>query len=166
VAAGLKLRGVPGGERRPRVEEWLGRLRISHLAKRSARTLSGGEAQRTSLARALVLRPELLLLDEPFASLDPPTRQDLLADLMPLLREQQTTTILVTHDHDEALSLGDRVAVMLEGKIAQLDCPEAVLERPTGAAVAAFMRPRGPLRIAAAPAVRTDREDLRQPLGS
>jgi tungstate transport system ATP-binding protein len=143
VATGLRLRGVPRAEVRPRVEGWLDRLRIADLAPRPARTLSGGEAQRTSLARALVLEPELLLLDEPFSALDPPTREDLIEDLVPLLREHGTAAVLVTHDHDEAFELGDRVAVLLDGRLAQVGPPADVLERPASLEVASFLRPRG-----------------------
>ena len=142
VATGLKLRGVPGSRRDPLVERWLGRLGIAHLARRQARTLSGGEAQRTSLARALVLSPELLLLDEPFAALDAPTREALTDDLLPLLRETATTTVLVTHDRDEALALGDRIGVILDGRLVQVDSPEAVVSAPANEAVAAFFRRR------------------------
>jgi ABC-type sugar transport system ATPase subunit len=146
VATGLKLRGVSRTEIGRRVETWLKRLGIVHLAKRQARTLSGGEAQRTSLARALVLEPELLLLDEPFAALDAPTRESLAEDLVPLLRETHTTTVLVTHDRDEAIELGDRLAVILAGRIAQVDVPERVLAAPNDDAVAAFFhRRRRPL---------------------
>jgi tungstate transport system ATP-binding protein len=142
VATGLKLRGVSRRERTPRIEHWLGRLGIRHLATRPARTLSGGEAQRTSLARALVLEPELLLLDEPFAALDPPTRDRLVDDLLPLLRETATTTVLVTHDRDEALEVGDRVGVILDGRLAQLDTPARVLSEPVSEGVATFFRRR------------------------
>jgi tungstate transport system ATP-binding protein len=142
VATGLKLRGVPGPERRPRVERWLGRLGIAHLAHRQARTLSGGEAQRTSLARALVLEPELLLLDEPFAALDAPTREALADDLLPLLRETATTTVMVTHDRDEAVEIGDRLAVLIDGRLAQVDRPERVLAEPASEAVRAFFQRR------------------------
>lgn len=142
VASGLKLRGIGRREREPRVRHWLERLDISHLAARQARTLSGGEAQRTSLARALVLEPELLLLDEPFAALDAPTREALADDLLPLLRETATTTLLVTHDRDEALDLGDRLAVIMDGKLAQVDTPERVMAAPANDDVAAFFRRR------------------------
>jgi tungstate transport system ATP-binding protein len=142
VATGLKLRGISRHEQGPRIQHWLGRLGIGHLASRPARTLSGGEAQRTSLARALVLEPELLLLDEPFAALDAPTREALADDLQPLLRETATTTLLVTHDRDEALELGDRIGVILDGRLAQLDTPERVLSEPATEAVATFFRRR------------------------
>jgi tungstate transport system ATP-binding protein len=142
VATGLKLRGVSRAEIGKRVETWLARLGVGHLARRQARTLSGGEAQRTSLARALVLEPELLLLDEPFAALDAPTRESLAEDLVPLLRETDTTTVLVTHDRDEAIEIGDRLAVILDGRIARVDLPERVLAEPGDEAVAAFFHRR------------------------
>jgi tungstate transport system ATP-binding protein len=150
VAAGLRLRGVPSRELRARVTRWLERLGIVQLADRQARTLSGGEAKRTSLARALVLEPELLLLDEPFAALDAPTRESVLLDVVPLLRERAITTVLVTHDPAEAFALGDRVAVLLDGRIAQIDTPGELVHRPSSEAVAAFIRPRDPLAALAA----------------
>jgi tungstate transport system ATP-binding protein len=142
VATGLKLRGVSHREQLPRVQHWLEQFGIGRLAGRQARTLSGGEAQRVSLARALVLEPELLLLDEPFAALDAPSRESLADDLLPLLRETATTTVLVTHDRDEARELGDRIGVIVDGQLAQLDTPERVLAEPANDAVAAFFRRR------------------------
>lgn len=139
VATGLRFRWTPREEARKRVEHWLGSLGIGHLALRPARTLSGGEAQRVSLARALVLEPDLLLLDEPFADLDPPTREGLIGDLKPILRETGTTTIFVTHDREEALRLGGRLAVMMQGRILQLGRPQEVLARPASQEVASFV---------------------------
>jgi tungstate transport system ATP-binding protein len=112
---------------------------IRHLSDRSARTLSGGEAQRTSLARAFAIKPEVLLLDEPFASLDPPTRESLIEDLEVILRQTRTTTILATHDRVEALRLSDRIAVMNSGKILQIGPPEEVMNRPVDEFVASFV---------------------------
>ncbi|MFQ5473187.1 MAG: ATP-binding cassette domain-containing protein, partial [Dehalococcoidia bacterium] len=96
VGSGLSIRGVPRRERPQRIRDWLGRFGIDALADRAAKTLSGGEAQRTSLARALVLDPELLLLDEPFAALDAPTKQALVDDLERILAQARKTTVLVS----------------------------------------------------------------------
>ena len=141
VALGLRLRrhARPAAAAHERVRAWLDRLGIAHLASRPARTLSGGEAQRVSLARALVLDPEILFLDEPFSSLDPPTREGLIADLERILREGGTTTVFVTQDRQEALRLGDRIAVLMGGRIAQLDRPEVVFAAPASEEVARFM---------------------------
>jgi tungstate transport system ATP-binding protein len=139
VALGLALRRVPREEARRRAARWMERFGIAGLAGRQARTLSGGEAQRASLARAFAIEPEVLLLDEPFSALDPPTREDLLLDLQRVLRETEVTTVFVTHDRAEALRLGDRVGVMLEGRLAQLDLPEAVFGRPASPDVARFV---------------------------
>jgi tungstate transport system ATP-binding protein len=114
-------------------------LGIAHLARRQARTLSGGEAQRTSLARAFAIHPDVLLLDEPFGALDPPTRDELLTVLQSLLRQEGTTTVFVTHDRDEALRLGDRIAVMLDGRIHQVGRPSEVFGRPVSEEVARFV---------------------------
>ena len=139
VAAGLRFRHLPKEEITRRVETWLARLGISHLRDRPAAKLSGGEAQRVSLARAFAIAPSLLLLDEPFSALDSPTRSRLLEDLQSLLKETGQTTIFVTHDLDEALLLGDQVAVLLAGRLRQCGRPEQVFAEPTDADVAAFV---------------------------
>jgi len=139
VASGLHFRGLPKNEIQPRVVTWLERLGIPHLANRRANELSGGEGQRVSLARALVLNPELLLLDEPFGALDPPTRSRLLDDLGQILPAAKTTTILITHDLKEAARLADRVAVLLEGQIVQIGAPQEVFASPSNTDVAAFL---------------------------
>jgi tungstate transport system ATP-binding protein len=140
VALGLRFRGVSKQEIARRVEAWLDQLGIGKLARRRAGELSGGEAQRVSLARAFVLEPELLLLDEPFPSLDPPTRQQLLEDLAGLLRQARCTTLLVTHNLNEAASLGDRVAIVVGGRLRQVGPAARVKERPADDDVAAFLR--------------------------
>lgn len=139
VATGLRFRGLPNEEIKARVTTWLERLGIDHLAKRSARKLSGGEAQRTSLARAFALQPELLLLDEPFSALDAPTRSRLQEDLQALLKTTDVTTIFITHDLDEALLLGERVAVLIEGQLRQIGTAEEVFSSPKDEQVAEFV---------------------------
>jgi tungstate transport system ATP-binding protein len=121
------------------VEEYAERFGIRHLINRSARKLSGGEAQRTSLARAFATKPAMVFLDEPFSSLDPPTRESLMEDLERILHETETTTIMATHDQVEALRLSDRIAVMNQGKIAQIGSPEQVMNYPVDEFVASFV---------------------------
>lgn len=139
VAAGLRIRGVSRVEAEKRVRHWMNRFGISHLASRPARQLSGGEAQRVSLARAFALEPELLLLDEPFSALDAPTRAALLEDFEEVLRESGVTALFVTHDRTEAMRLGDRIAVVMDGRLAQVGRPEEVFSTPTDDKVAAFV---------------------------
>ena len=139
VASGLKIRGISKKERKPLVEEYLERFGISHLAHRSARKLSGGEAQRASLARAFATRPEVIFLDEPFSSLDPPTREGLINDLDRILKEMKTTALMATHDQSEALRLSERIAVMKEGKIIQIGTPAQVMNHPADEFVASFV---------------------------
>ncbi len=139
VRCGLSLRGAPRGEQERRVSEWLDRFGIAGLARRSARTLSGGEAQRTSLARALVLQPDVLLLDEPFAALDTPTREALIDDLDAVLARTNIATVFVTHDRAEALRLGDRLAVLINGRIRQAGTPTEIFSAPADEEVAAFV---------------------------
>ncbi len=139
VGAGLALRGVRREERVRRVDEWLERLGIPHLAGRSARTLSGGEAQRVSLARAFVVEPEVLFLDEPFSALDAPTRAGVMSDLQPLLKRNGMATMFVTHDRAEALLLGDRVAVMMDGRIRQIGRASDIFSAPADEEIAQFV---------------------------
>ncbi|MBI4563027.1 MAG: ABC transporter ATP-binding protein [Candidatus Rokubacteria bacterium] len=139
VALGLRFRHAAPAAIEPQVQVWLERFGIAPLARRQARTLSGGEAQRTALARALVLRPELLLLDEPFSALDQPTREALIAELAPILREERMTTVLVTHDRGEALAMADRVAVMMRGEILQVDETSRLFRAPLSEEIARFV---------------------------
>ncbi len=139
VALGLRLRGRPVAEVDASVRLWLDRLGIASLAERKAQTLSGGQAQRTSLARAFAVNPEVLLLDEPFAALDPPTRAEIFTLLQDLLRQAGCTTVFVTHDREEALRLGDRIAVIIDGRVRQVGRPADVFGRPTTEEVARFV---------------------------
>lgn len=139
VAEGLRFRRLARGEVQRRVEGWLEKLDISHLSKRRASKLSGGEAQRVSLARAFAIQPQVLLLDEPFSALDAPTRTHLLEDFQALLAATSITTIFITHDLDEALFLGERAAVLLDGHLRQVGPPQKVFSAPADPAVAAFV---------------------------
>jgi tungstate transport system ATP-binding protein len=139
AALGLKFRGRSSTEIGDRVTHWLKRLGVAHLSDRPARKLSGGEAQRVSLARAFVLEPNLLLLDEPFTSLDSPTRVRLLEDLKSVLTETKMTTIFITHDLQEAVKLATRMTVILDGRIEQSDIPQQVFDNPINDRVAEFL---------------------------
>lgn len=140
VEFALRLRGLSHARRVDRVRTALAALGIAHLAQRPARTLSGGEAQRTALARALVIEPELLLLDEPLAALDAPIRESLRGELRALLKARGTTCVFVTHDQDEAWALADRVAVLDRGRIIQVGGRDDVFLRPATRFVAEFVR--------------------------
>ena len=139
VALGLTFRGTPKEETRERVGKWMKQLGVESLAKRRAGQLSGGEAQRVSLARAFVLEPELLLLDEPFSALDPPTRAMLLDDLSMLLQEQRRTAVFVTHNLSEATRLSQRIAVIVDGALRQVGTAKQIKSSPADPAVAAFL---------------------------
>ncbi len=139
VALGLRFRGVDSRRVGARVDAWLERFGIGGLASRRARTLSGGEAQRAALARALVVEPEVLLLDEPFSALDHPTREAVLEDLGRILGEERTTTVLVTHDRGEAMVLGDRVGVLMQGRLHQVDEAGQVFRAPASEEIARFV---------------------------
>jgi ABC-type sulfate/molybdate transport systems ATPase subunit len=140
IALGLKFRKMPKAERQTRVWRWIKQLGIESLAKRRASQLSGGEAQRVSLARAFVLEPELLLLDEPFAALDPPTRARLLEDLSALLAEDHRTAVFVTHNLNEAAKLSHRVAVIIEGMLRQVGTAKQIKSQPADETVRAFLQ--------------------------
>ncbi len=131
VAFGLEVRGVPRPERRRRVEEALDRVALAEEARdRKPAGLSGGQQQRVALARALVIEPDLLLLDEPLANLDRRLREQVRGELRQLQRATGLTTLLVTHDQEEALALADRVGVMAAGRLLQAATPEELYERP------------------------------------
>jgi tungstate transport system ATP-binding protein len=146
VTLGLRLRNFSRDEVKARARKWLERFGIASLARRQARTLSSGEAKRASLARAFVLQPEVLFLDEPFTALDSPTRQALLEDFESVLNETKITTVMVTHDRNEALVLADRVTVLMNGRIAQIGTPAEVFSSPADEKVASFVEAGNILR--------------------
>ena len=135
----LRWRGVDRATRRRAALAALERLNVAHLADRKALSLSGGEAQRVSLARALALEPRLLLLDEPAAGLDAEARRAFLDDLETALADRTTTVVHVSHRADEALRLADRVAVLVDGAIRQLGDPASVVQQPADATVARLL---------------------------
>jgi molybdopterin-binding protein len=161
IAFGLKLGKISRSSIEARVADISRLLGIEHLLQRRPETLSGGEAQRVALARALIVKPRLLLLDEPLSALDPETREGLQRELGRIHRELGTTTIHVTHDFEEAVALGDRVAVLREdrasdskreGQIVQVGTPEDIFRRPANEFVARFVGVRNIFRGQAYPA--------------
>lgn len=136
IAFGVRTRAAQRGQR---VAEMLELIDLPDHGKRFPHELSGGERQRVALARALAPEPALMLLDEPFASLDPNLRADLRHEIVRALHATGTPAVFVTHDQDEAMALGDRVAVMRSGRIVQIDRPENVFHRPADRFVASFM---------------------------
>jgi tungstate transport system ATP-binding protein len=130
AAAGLRFQGLSRSEARRRAQFWLQRFGVDHLARRRARTLSGGEASRVALARAFATDPAILLLDEPFAALDAPTRAELLPALRERLRQSGAAALLVTHDLDEAFAFGDEIALMQSGRVLARGAGAALLARP------------------------------------
>lgn len=139
VASGLRLRGRASDASRLRVTEALDLLGISHLAERKPDKLSGGEAQRVSIARALAVAPAVLFLDEPLASLDPPTRRALVADLLGIFAQRAMAVVWVTHDRDEALAVGDRVSFLEGGQVVQTGLVTDVFAHPATTSFAEFL---------------------------
>ena len=139
VAFGLKLQKCSKEEMARRVEEILGLVKLTGLDGRYPRELSGGQQQRVALARALVTRPSILLLDEPLSNLDAKLRVEMQVEIKRIQRELGITTIIVTHDHEEAVSLADRVIVMNQGRIQQIGTPQEIFDHPASPFVADFM---------------------------
>jgi thiamine transport system ATP-binding protein len=139
VAFGLKMQGVAPPDRTDRVAEALARVDLDGFADRAVSSLSGGQAQRVALARALVVRPRMLLLDEPLGALDRELRERLAADLRDLLDHLGITALHVTHDQEEAFAVADRVALLAGGRILQVAAPRELWRRPASEAVARFI---------------------------
>jgi putative spermidine/putrescine transport system ATP-binding protein len=139
VAFGLEMRGVARAERATRVAGALSLVGLGNLADRYPRRMSGGQQQRVALARALVIKPRILLLDEPLSNLDAKLREEMQIELRQIQRTVGTTTILVTHDQAEAMALSDRVVVMNAGRVEQVARPHEAYERPATPFVATFL---------------------------
>ena len=139
VAYGLAARGVGKEGQKARVAEMLGLVRLAHLADRFPKQMSGGQQQRVALARALAVKPSILLLDEPFAALDKNLRLDMQIEIKQIQRLADTTTVLVTHDQEEALSMADRVAVLNAGRLEQFAPPTEIYDRPGSLFVNTFV---------------------------
>ncbi|SEL26707.1 glycine betaine/proline transport system ATP-binding protein [Kosakonia sacchari] len=130
VAFGLEVAGVPREAREARAQAMLEKVGLSHVAKQYPHQLSGGMQQRVGLARALVVNPSVLLMDEAFSALDPIIRREMQSLLLVLQAEAQRTIVFVTHDMEEALRLGSRIAIMEKGKLVQVGKPEALINAP------------------------------------
>jgi putative spermidine/putrescine transport system ATP-binding protein len=139
VAFGLEMRKLDKGERNRRVQEALDMVQLGHLSTRRTKDLSGGQQQRVALARALVVEPSVLLLDEPLSNLDAKLREAMRAEIRAIVHRIGVTTVFVTHDQDEALSMADEIAVMNEGKVEQVGTPHDIYERPATRFVADFI---------------------------
>jgi len=150
VAYSLRRRGVKSAEVQSRVRDALALVKLEGFAARSVDQLSGGQQQRVALARALVFRPAVLLMDEPMSALDRKLREQMQMELKQLHRQVGTTIILVTHDQDEALSMADRVALLHNGQLLQLDTPQRMYRQPANAFVADFIGRTNFLPIATA----------------
>ncbi|MDO8914880.1 MAG: ABC transporter ATP-binding protein [Coriobacteriia bacterium] len=144
VGYGLKLRRVPKREREQRLSDALARVGLAGWEGRSALTLSGGEAQRVALARALVLRPRILLLDEPLSYMDPLLKRSLTLEFAEILKSERVTALYVTHDRDEAAVVADRIGIMRDGRLVSEGDPETVLTLPTDEWVASFLDAEAP----------------------
>jgi len=141
VAFGLEVRKRPKAEIRERVDELLELVKIRHLADRYPSQLSGGQRQRMALARALAIEPRVLLLDEPFGALDAQVRQQLRVWLRQLHEKIAVTTVLVTHDQEEAMEVADRLAIIHEGRLEQVGAPAEIYDHPASSFVLGFLGP-------------------------
>ncbi|GAB5471078.1 MAG: ABC transporter ATP-binding protein [Rhodospirillales bacterium] len=150
VAFGLKMRGIAADLRRPRVAELLDLVKLPGMEDRKPSQLSGGQQQRVALARALIIQPDVLLLDEPLSALDAHLRDEMRELIHGIQRRLGITTVLVTHDQEEAVVLADRIAVMFDGRICQYDEPPVFYDRPQSIQIARFFGTRNliPARIA------------------
>ncbi|POR51829.1 ABC transporter ATP-binding protein [Bosea psychrotolerans] len=146
IAFGLEMRGIDKAERETRTLEAMALVGLKGFADRYPKRMSGGQQQRVALARALVIKPALLLLDEPLSNLDAKLREEMQSELRQIQRSIGTTTILVTHDQHEAMALSDRIVLMNQGRVEQIGAPDAVYGKPASAFVASFLGKTNVLR--------------------
>lgn len=139
VGFGLDVRKVSAAEKKKKVDEALSRVKMQSLGNRRPTQLSGGQQQRVALARALTVSPDVLLLDEPLSNLDAKLRMEMRSEIRRICKEAQITTVYVTHDQEEALSMADRIAVMHDGNLRQVGPPREIYERPMSRFVADFL---------------------------
>ncbi|MFS2223711.1 ABC transporter ATP-binding protein [Pantoea sp. B65] len=139
VAFGLEMRHISKSDIAPKVEEALRLVRLGGMGDRMPRQMSGGQQQRVALARALVFRPDVLLLDEPLSNLDAKLRLEVRVEIRELQRKMGITTVMVTHDQEEALTMADRLVVMRDGEVRQVGTQRDLYERPTDSFVASFV---------------------------
>ncbi|UVO30452.1 ABC transporter ATP-binding protein [Bradyrhizobium arachidis] len=156
----LEMRGLNAAERTSRVEQMLDRVHLKDFGDRLPSQLSGGQQQRVALARALIADPPILLLDEPLGALDRNLREQMQGEIKSLHKEFSSTTVCVTHDQEEALTLSDRIVVMCAGRIEQTDTPEALYDRPTTRFVANFL---GEANILENPGFKLESDALQPP---
>jgi glycine betaine/proline transport system ATP-binding protein len=150
IAFGLELRGVPKEQRLAIAEEKLCLVRLQGFGDRHPDELSGGMQQRVGLARAMAADPDILLMDEPFSALDPLIRRQLQDQFLELASRMRKTTMFITHDLDEAIRLGDRIAIMREGRVVQIGSPSEIVRNPKDAYVADFVKGISRLKLVAA----------------
>ncbi|HHY05044.1 MAG TPA: ATP-binding cassette domain-containing protein [Thermoanaerobacterales bacterium] len=139
VMTGLKIRGIDHSAALKTAQYWLERFKVSHLSNRWAKAISGGEAQRVSLARAFAMEPEVMFLDEPFSNLDAPTREELLDELSEVLHSTGVTTFFVSHDFEEVAFLADNAMALMDGKPVQEAPPKEIFSNPVNEALSKFV---------------------------
>jgi ABC-type multidrug transport system ATPase subunit len=166
VTLALAWWGVPRPQRAERARQALATMGAEHLARRAAATLSGGERRRVHIARALAVRPDILLLDEPFAGLDAETRAHLLQDAVSVLRSRARATLVVVHDRAEAWALADRLLILIDGELVAAGPPRELLERPPSQLVARFLGFDGALQDGAETLVTRPPHVILDPAGS
>ena len=160
VGYGLEVQGIKKAERNPMAMEQLKRVGLESWAGAYPDELSGGMQQRVGIARALVLDPEILLMDEPFSGLDPLIRREMQDELIALQQQLKKTIVFITHDLNEALKLGDRIAIMRDGEIIQLGTPEEIVTHPADAYVGEFVRDVSKAKVLGAASIMQEAESL------